>query len=245
MSGFEVVQAVGLVPSNAGLRALEVDHEALEAAGPRQTRQVPRMTLVVCCGSRSVGASSRLASWLTWASPMVAGGMKLEAVQLEPRVHCARLMPAPMASSQLVGVLASSDGKPPSPDESCGQEVSDEADVVAVEPMLPRPARRVLGSVGCCAKPTTSAREPIVVLRLSKWVLSLGSQTEPVSATPSSERHRPPSLPTKSRGPVVDSLRAAMACWLEATFAGALQPLRALVVLRRVQAVEFAAMVQR
>src|SRR5215469_7888131 len=61
---------------------------------------------------------------------------------------------------------------------------------------------------------------------------------------PSVERQRPPSLPrTTSSAPLVSS--AAMACCAGATFAGALHPLMALVVLRSVQLAEFAARVQR
>src|SRR6202789_696893 len=237
MSGLSAEQGT-VMPPSAGLKALALDQEEPLAAGPRQTRQVPMRMLEVSAGSRSVGAASWAMSPSTCVEPMVAGGRKLEAVQLPPSGQASRFTPAPMGSYQLAERTGSMEGRPPSPVESCGQGVKVEAVVVAAEPFAPRPAMRVLGLAGSCAKPTVTASEPPVpmaALRLSKWVLSEEEQTLPVSATPSSERQRPPSLPRKGVGMPLGCATVAIACWAAATCAGALQPSSALVVLRRMQ----------
>src|SRR5665213_3372575 len=242
-----LVAVHGAAPPPNGLPiALAALHDVPVAAGPRHTRHVPTITLGVCAGSSSVGASSSEASPATCAAPIVGGFAKLAAVHPAPSAHCFRSTPAPIAIYQFAGWVASMDGKPPSPAANCGHADFDAhalaAVVVPPEPFEPRPTSSVSASVGCCAKPVTSASDPIALFRLSKCDASVALHAEPVSATPSSERHRPPSLPRNTSGALPDS---AIACCAGATCAGALHPFSALVVLRSEQLLEPAPITQR
>src|SRR5436305_1616919 len=86
------------------------------------------------------------------------------------------------------------------------------------------------------ALPVTSASDPIAPFKLSKCCASLALHAAPVSATPSSDRHRPPSLPASSTGTPFVCASRATACCAAATCAGALHPFSALVVLRSAHA---------
>src|ERR1700735_4662938 len=64
-----------------------------------------------------------------------------------------------------------------------------------VTPLAPRPASMVEAEACDCARESTSASEPRLLLRFWRGEASVVAQTEPVSATASRLRQRPLSLP--------------------------------------------------
>src|ERR1700679_2467369 len=194
--GLVLAQAEFCGPPSSLLMAFVEDHTAPFAASPRHTRQVPITIFEVSAGSSSQGVSIRESSSATCAAPIVGGPVKFAAVQPLPSLHCRTLTPAAVETYQSSGLFGSIATAPPSPGESCGHTVvREEAADVAAVPFAPRPTSKVAGSVGCCAKLTTSASEPMPLFRFWKCDASLAEQGVPCWLTPSVERHRPPSLP--------------------------------------------------
>src|SRR5208283_2915035 len=169
---------------------------AVLSASPRHTRHVPIRTSVGCAGSSRNGGSIREASFETCVVPMVGGPVKFAAAHVLPLPQKRMLTPAPVETYQFCGLDGSMATVPPSPAESCGQADVVVAAPVAAVPFAPAPTRSVAGSVGFSAKLTTSASEPSPEFRFWKWVASSGEQGVCCWLTPSSERQRPPSLPT-------------------------------------------------
>ena len=103
--------------------ALEDDQEVPVAAGPRQTRQVPRRRLVVRAGSSSQGASISEASLEVCVAPMVGAPVKLAAVQLCSESALADADSGAVETYQSEGLSGSMATEPPSPAESCGHRL--------------------------------------------------------------------------------------------------------------------------
>ena len=190
------MQAAFCGPPNIVLIAFEPGHAEVLSANPRHTLHVPITMSAGSTGSSRNGASISDASFATCAYPMVGEPVKFVAAHALPLPQVRMLTPASVDMYQFCGLVGSMATVPPSPAEICGQADVVVAAPVAAVPFAPSPANRVAGSVGCSAKRTTSASEPRPELRFWKWVASSAEQGVCCWFTPSSERQRPPSLPT-------------------------------------------------
>src|SRR5205807_4482385 len=157
ITGFVLAHEAFCGPPRSLLIEFAEDHEAPLPADPRHTRHVPISTSEDRAGSSSQGASISESSLATCAGPTVGAPLKSVALHAPPLPHWRMLTPAAVEMYQSRGLLWSIATVPPSPVASCAHEVAEEPDAVDAVPFAPRPTSSVPGSVGCCAKLTTSA----------------------------------------------------------------------------------------
>jgi len=91
---------------------------------------------------------------------MVGAPVKFAAAHAFPSLQYRTLTPAAVDTYQFCGLVWSIATVPPSPVEICGHAATVAAAPVPAVPFAPNPASSVAGSLGCCAKPTTSASDP-------------------------------------------------------------------------------------
>ena len=216
-----------------GLMAL-AEVQPVPFAGPLQTLQVPISNCVGSSGSTRKGAGAVIVKPSFATSAFVTTGLvpKSAGVQAPSFEHKWIETPAPLFTYHFAGLAGSTATGPPSPPSISGQFVVGPVVLFTpAVPLAPRPTIMVYGEAPTGDMLSTSASDPIPPFRFWKWLASVDAHADPVSPMASSERHSPPSLPTKASSGLL-SLHAS-ACWYPATCA--LMQVSAWVVLRHAQ----------
>ena len=165
-------------PASILLIALSAHHNVPSAPGPRHTRQVPTMTFDE---QRRIEQPRRVDQRDVARRLCRTDRRRSRKVcrRTSSRRSCSAECSHPPRSTHTSasGFAGSIATAPPSPEASWVQapRPSPQPQVVAAVPFAPSPTSSVDGSVGCCARLSTSASEPSPPFRFSKCAASSAS----------------------------------------------------------------------